>query len=302
MKKKLLFLFSLINIQIYAQELNCRVTLNSSQLANKVGAAIDKQLFPEIEVAINNFMNNQRWTNDIFSEKEKIKCFLNINLLKSDAQNVFSGNAQFQVIRPIFGTTLETISFQYIDRNFSFSFAPEDRQMIFNEQNFTNNLTSTLAFYSLMALATDYDSFSKLGGNQFIERAFQVVTLAGNAAGGSWTQGADTREKYWLLENIRSQQFNNYREGFYEYHRIALDDFVSNPAKARKIVTDFLQVIKTTATMKQNSVLINSFFDAKANEIIQIFSEGSKQEKQQVFTLVTSLDPDKTESYRKLLK
>lgn len=301
MKNFFLILFLLATQHVFAQELSCKVTINSSAMAS-VGASVDKSLFPQIELAISDFMNNQRWTNDIFSEREKIKCSLVINILKSPAQNKFSGNAQFQVARPIFGSMNETIIFQFIDRSIDFSFAPEDRQMIFNEQNFSNNLTSFLAFNSLIALAIDYDSFSKLGGNPYIERAFNITNLAGNAIGGAWTRDTDTRNRYWIIENIRSQQFNNYREGFYEYHRLALDDFGANPSKARKMILDFLQVIKTTANLKPNSALINAFFDAKALELINIFSEATKQEKQQAYNILSSLDPDKTESYRKLLK
>lgn len=300
--KYFIVLFSLFVFNTtFAQELNCKVTVNASQIQS-VGTTVDKSLFPDLERAIFNFMNNQRWTNDVFSEKEKIKCSLNITLAKSPAQNVFNAKTQFQVIRPIYGTTLETVTLQYFDQVFDFSYAPEDRQMIFNEQNYTNNLTSMLAFYSLMAIAIDYDSFSKFGGTPFIERAFNVSNLAGNSAGGPWLMDTDTRNRYWLIENIRSQPFVAFREGFYNYHRIALDDFANNPANSRKIILDFLNSIKSVAGLKQNSIIINTFFDAKSDEIINIFSEGTKQEKQQVFELVSFLDPDKTENYRKILK
>ncbi len=295
-------LLALFILDSKAQELNCSVTLNTSQMTSKSGISFDKSVFPEIENAIKNFMNNQRWSNDVFADKEKIKCSLVINLLSSPSQNRYTGNAQFQVLRPVYGSTYETITLRYIDRSFDFSFAPEDRQMIFNEQSFTNNLTSMLAFYSLIALATDYDSFSKLGGSPYLERAYNITILAGNSIGSQWIQSADTRARYWLIENYRSQQFNTYREGFYKYHRLILDDFTRVSASGRKQVLEYLETLKTLALLKQGSVLINSFFDAKSDEIINIFSESSKDEKEQAFGLLITLDPDKTESYRKLLQ
>lgn len=303
-KKKVIFVFIylILGSVAIAQELNCAVTLNYNQINSKGGISFDKAQFAEIENTIKNFMNNQRWTTDAFAEKEKIKCNLVINLLESPGQNKFKGNAQFQVLRPVFGSTYETISLKYIDRNFDFSFAPEDRQMIFNEQSFTNNLTSILSFYSLIALAIDYDSFSKFGGNPFLERAYNITILAGNSIGSSWVQSADTRGRYWLIENLRSQQFNNFREGFYKYHRLILDDFGRVSASGRKQILEYLETIKTVSTMKQGSVLINSFFDAKSEELINIFSEATKQEKEEAFALLLNLDPDKTENYRKILK
>jgi hypothetical protein len=302
MTRRILFLLFLsFFTKISAQELSCKVVVNSSQL--KATTSGDKQIFAEIEQAIAGFMNNQRWTNDVFSEREKIKCSLLINLVNSSGQYRYSGNAQFQVIRPVYGTTYETVIFQYIDQNFTVSFAPEDRTMIFNEQSYSNILTSTLAFYSLTALTIDYDSFSKLGGNPFLERLFNVITLAGTAQGkGPWTYDSDVRSRYWVMENLRNQQFYAYRDGFYEYHRLALDDFANNPSNSRKLILEFLNTLKVIANLKSNSIIINTFFDAKSQELINVFSEGSKQEKQEAFNIMSALDPDKTEAYRKLMK
>jgi hypothetical protein len=50
------------------------------------------------------------------------------------------------------------------------------------------------------------------------------------------------------------------------------------------------------------SVYINSFFDAKGEEIYKIMAEASKDERQKAFTILSQLDPAKTEMYRKLLR
>jgi hypothetical protein len=298
--KRLLLIFLIFLFHITSgQELNCKVTVNASQLG--VNTAGDKEVFIQMEQSIQNFMNTQRWTNDIYAEKEKIKCSLNINLLKAK-QYSYSGNAQFQVTRPVFGSTYETVLFQYIDRSFDFSFTPEDRTMLFNEQAFTNNLTSTLAYYSLIALTLDYDSFSKFGGNPFIERAFNIASLAGNTVKGVWTQETDPRNRYYIIENLRNQQLNPYREGFYTYHRMILDDFANNPAQQRKNVLAYLNTLKTISTLKPNAVMIRNFFDSKAPELIQIFSESEKPEKQEAFKILTQIDPTKAETYRQILK
>jgi Domain of unknown function (DUF4835) len=287
---------------VQAQEIDCKVTINSSQLEMTNLASGDKQIFPQIEQAIKNFMNTQRWTTDIFSEKEKIKCNLSITLLKVKNQYSYSGNAQFQVTRPIYGTTYETVLLQYIDRNFEFSFAPEERTMLFNEQTYINNLTSTLAYYSLIAVSLDYDSFSKFGGNPYIERAFNVANVAGNAIKGPWLSDSDPRSRFHFVENLRNQIVNPYREGFYTYHRLVLDDFANNTPEKRKLVLEFLNTIKTISTAKPQALLIRNFFDSKAVELVNIFSASEKPEKQEVYKLLTQLDPTKSETYRQILK
>lgn len=296
----LLTLLALSFGQVFGQELQCKVRLNYSQLS--VNTSGDREVFAEIENAISDFMNNQKWTNDIYGPGEKIRCNLNINLIRSPAQYTYTGTAQFQVIRPVYGTTYESVTFNFLDRNFEFSFAPENRQMIFNEQVFTGNLTSMLAFYSLTALAIDYDSFSRLGGNPFIDRLYNIVSLAGTALEGAWGSKADIRDRYWVMENLRNQQFATFREGFYNYHRLGLDNLTTQPAESRKIISEYLESVRVLNTLRPSATLINLFFDAKSEEIVNVFSDASKKEREAVYKICASISPDKTEVLRRLLQ
>lgn len=300
--KKILSLLSVVccSMATYAQELNCNVTIISDQINAQQSA--EKQVFVDMKMAISDFMNNKRWTNDIYSQEERIKCNLIITFTKSPQQNVFQGNAQFQIIRPVYNTTYETLLLQYVDRNFNITFSPEDRQMNFNEQSFTNNLTSILGFYSLIALTLDYDSFSKTGGAQFLTRAYNVANMAFSANVSGWEQNGDVRNRYWLVENLQNQQLLPFREGFYTYHRLVLDNFTSDPGNGRRQVLEFMNSIKTLQQSRTNSVLMNSFLDAKGQELVNIFSEATKDEKQKAFQVLSSIDPSKTELYRKLVK
>ncbi len=283
-----------------AQEIVCKVSLNTSSL--DVNVSGDKQVFSQIEQAITNFMNNQRWTSDQYEDKEKLKCNLNINLLKVKNQYSYSGNAQFQVLRPVYGSTYETVLMQFVDRNFEFSYAPEERTMLFNEQTYLNNLTSTLAYYSLIALSLDYDSFSKLGGNPYIERAYNVANVAGNAIKGPWLQSSDLRSRFHFVENLRNQIVSPFREGYYTYHRLVLDDFTNNTPEKRKMVLEYLKTIKIISTSKPQAILIRNFFDSKSAELVNIFSASEKPEKQEAFKLLSQIDPTKIEIYRQILK
>lgn len=298
---RLLFLFLLFPFtSVFGQELQCKVNLNYSQLSTNTSG--DREIFSEIERAVSDFMNSQKWTNDIFKADEKIKCNLNINLIKSSGQFQYSGNAQFQVIRPVYGTTYESVLLSFVDRNFEVSFAPESRQMLFNEQIFTNNLTSMLGFYSLVAVTLDYDSFSRFGGNPFIDRLFNIVNLAGNSMGGAWDSKADIRDRYWIMENLRSQQFAVFREGFYKYHRLGLDQLSTKPEEARKVIFDYLTELQTLHALRPNATMLNLFFDAKSEEITNVFSEAPKKDRETVYKICSAINPDKTEIYRRLLR
>ncbi|UBM58915.1 DUF4835 family protein [Marinilongibacter aquaticus] len=283
-----------------AQELNARVEVNYQNMKTKL--QYDPKIFQEIQNKIQDFMNTTQWTNDRFAQDEKIKCDLIINIMSSPSQNVFNGNAQFQTIRPIYGTDYESVSFKFTDLSFSFSFQPIERQMIFNERSFSSNITSLAAYYSLLALTIDYDTFSSLGGSPYLQRLYSLVTIA-SSQGGGWSQDDKSqRNRYWLIENIQNQQFIRLREELYKYHRLVLDDFGRDPKKGREEVMKFLQVVQNIATLRQSSVFINALFDAKSQELINVFSDGSPEEKQKAFSILTTLDPDKTEQYRRIIR
>lgn len=285
----------------WAQELNCTVNLNYDQLFAQ--QKTDAQTMDQLKNYMSDFMNNNRWTNDQFSPEERIKCKLNVNLIRSVTQGSYEANAQLIVTRPVFNATYETVLFTFVDRNFNFTFLP-NTPMFFNENNYTDELPFTMAFYSLIALTLDYDSFSKTAGTPFLQRAFNLTNLARNASPfqKAWNSNGDTRNRYWLVENLMSQQFLPFREGLYNYHRLGLDTTTETPGLARKKGMEMLTTLKQVAQLRPGAVLVNSFFDAKSEELYNMFREASPDDRQQVFTLLSALDPTKTELYRKLIQ
>jgi hypothetical protein len=300
-----LFAYSIaqsLNNEAVAQELNCTVVLNSDQLFAQQNT--DAANLSQLKNVITDFMNARRWTSDNYTPEERINCRLNINLLRSVSQGSYEANAQLIVLRPVFGSTYETVVFSYVDRNFDFGYLPNN-PMYFNENNYTDELTQTLAFYAYLILAADYDSFSKLGGNPHVQRAFLLSNMASARSGVAkgWVSSDNTlRNRYWLVENLMDQQLTPFREGMYNYHRLALDAFAQNPVAARKQVMNVLTTIQQVNLLKPVSVLVNSFFDAKGQEIYKIMREAPKDERQKVFNMLSQLDPTQTELYRKLLK
>ncbi|QHV94667.1 type IX secretion system protein PorD [Spirosoma endbachense] len=282
-----------------AQELNCQVTINSDQLFAQ--QKTDFSYVSQLKGIITEFMNNRRWSNDQFTVSERINCSININLIKSLTQGVFEATAQIVVTRPVYGSNYETTTFSYVDRSFNFVYLPTT-PVYYRENQFSDDLTSLLAFYANVILAVDYDTFSKRGGNPFIQRAFTIMNLAQQGSpNGAWQTGGDRRNRYWLVENLQNQQLLPFRDGLYTYHRLGLDVFAANPVQVRKQTLALLSTIRTIGLQLPNSVLINSFFDAKSQEILNILYEGTPAERKQAFDLLSYLDPGKTEAYRKLV-
>ena len=301
--KKIAILFGLLGwlTTARAQELNCQVTINSDQLVSKQVTATDLSYLAQLKGIITELMNNRRWSTDQFTTAERINCSLNINLVKSAEQGVFEATAQIIVTRPVHGTNYETTVFNYVDRNFNFVYLPST-PVFYRENVYSDDLTSMLAFYANLILAVDYDTFSKRGGSPFVQRAFAIAQQAQQASpNDAWQPGSDQRKRYWLVENLQNQQLTSFRDAMYTYHRQGLDLFAANPVQMRKQTLDLLNNIRTVGQQLPYSVLINTFFDAKAQELYNILFEGTPAERKRAFELLSFLDPSKTELYRKLV-
>ncbi len=300
MRTFLLLLTFCISLQIAsAQEVLFRVLVNSNNL--RTGQVSETEVFQDLQNALGKFLNDQKWTNDRFEEYERIECDLTITLTESPSQNVFRGTAQILTRRPILNTSYQSTLLSYADRDFNFRYITA-QPLIYGQNVFNDNLTSMLAFYVYASLAMDYDSFSLLGGDPFVERALEIVNIAQQSPETGWRRNQSTNNRFWISENLNSQQLIPFREAIYKYHRLGLDQFQINPDSARASVLEALKDIDEVNKIKPSAVLVSIFFDAKFQEIIYIFEKASAEIRQEVFALVTKIDPGHTEKYETLVK
>ncbi|MFH1005698.1 MAG: DUF4835 family protein [Bacteroidota bacterium] len=299
-KKILAFLLPFVichsSFVIYSQELNCSVQVISPQFQNTA----DKKIFQTLQQSIYEFMNNRKWTNDVFQIDERIECSIVITVTDKPSSDDFKGSIQVQARRPIFKTSYNSLLFNYNDNNLQFKYV-EYQPMEFVESSFTSNLTSVLAFYAYMIIGLDYDSFSLEGGTPYFQKAQTVVTNAQNAAEKGWKSYEDTRNRYWLVENMLNQTFKPIRECMYKYHRMGFDMMVDDLTASRSTILTSLELLKKVHEGKPGSFNLQVFFLAKADEIVNLFSQGEAIEKTKVVTLLNEIDPGNSNKYNKIL-
>lgn len=278
-----------------AQELLFNVSIDASQVPD-----IQKNVIDDMQSAIKNFLNNRNWTEDQYSAEERIKCNIVISIVSIPAQFSYVATAQIQSSRPVYGTTYETVMLNYFDKSFVFDLN-QGQQLIYSENVFNSNLGSMLSFYAYVILALDYDSFGKQGGNKYIEKA---MTLAGVARdqGLGWNAVTDPNNRGALLANLNNQQFVPFREGWYDYHRKGLDNFIKDPVTTRQVCFDLIKTIQGINKVNPYSILLRSFFLAKRDELINIFKDAEPAMKNDVISLLRELDPANTEKYQKILQ
>jgi hypothetical protein len=281
-----------------AQELQCEVRINSERVQ-----VTDRQLLSELERAIADFINTRRWTNDVVRPEERIKCRMVVTLQEAQTGS-YKAIVQIQAVRPVFGTGYETPLLNVVDKGWEFDYLP-GQPLQFAENSFTSTLSSLLSFYAYMIIGLDHDSFQRLGGSPYYDRALQILTNTAAQASGNpgWTARDDQRSRYWLLTNLQDPQVEPLRVALYQYFRLGLDRFAEKPEEARTAVADALKGIQQVVNIRPGTAIVRAFFEAKSDEIANVFKNDPKREqKAAMFTLLTEIDAPNTQKYQVLAR
>lgn len=295
MRKTILYFLLLITSFSFAQELNCKVQVLSQQIQGT-----DKRVFTTLQTAIFEFMNNKKWTNDQFKLDERIDCSILINVTERPSTDQFVATIQVQSRRPVYKSSYNSVLLNYNDNDFQFTYL-ENQPLEFNENQFTTNLTSVLGFYAYLIIGMDYDTFSMNGGTTYLQKAQNIVNQAQNTSEPGWRAFESNKNRYWLINNMLDAPFINIRECMYNYHRKGLDEMVSNKEGGRSNILEALESLRKVHQARPLSFAMQVFFNAKSDEIINIFSGAFSDEKSKVVTLLNDIDPTNSNKYQKIM-
>jgi hypothetical protein len=290
-----IFLFIIAGRAIFSQELNCQVSVISPQIQGTT----EKQIFDQLQKAIFEFMNNTKWTKDNYTTSERIDCSILINVTQKLSADDYRGTIQIQSRRPIYKSSYFSPTVTYIDDNFIFKFQ-QFQQLDFNLNTFSNNITSVLAFYAYVILANDYDTFSNLGGTEYFQKAQLIVSNAQSASETGWKSFESNKNRYWIVENALQPVFQPIRECMYKYHRLGLDIMSDKTADGRKEILKSFDLLLGVYKNRPASFIMELFFNAKVDEVVNIFSKAPPDEKAKAVEILTTVDPANSTKYFKI--
>lgn len=291
----LLLVAGVLALAAQAQELKVKVTMNTPKLQTA-----DPAVFQTLRQAIEEFMNNQKWTNDVFEETERIQMNIVITISKELSANSFEAEFSCQSIRPVYNSNYETAMFKHQDKDVVFSYE-QFQPLDYSETTYLNNLTSVLAYYAYIVIGMDYDSFSPKGGEPYFQAAWDIVnrippTVSANVPG--WRSTENNRNRYWLVENLLHPKMRPFRQMLYDYHRQGLDTMHDDVAVSRAIMTQALESLEGVNRTYPNSMIMQVFANTKSDEIIEIFKGGASTEKSTVSRVMERVDPTRASEYR----
>jgi hypothetical protein len=281
----------------FSQELKCTVQINSQQIQGS-----EKAVFQKMQQSLIEFMNQTKWTDEVFGANEKIECSFLLNLTERIGTDVFKGTLQIQAKRPVYNTNYSTTIFSHMDKNINFKFE-QFEQLQFSEMAYQSELTALFGFYAYYILGLDYDSFSLEGGSDSFRKALSVVNVAQVSEAKGWKAQENSKEnRFWLLENHMNSRFKQLRKTNYEYHRLGLDVMQKDPEGGRKVIADAIVALEKVHLRNPNSYNMNVFFTGKVQELVNIFSASDVQQKGRVVQVLNKIDAGNMQQYNKIMK
>ncbi len=278
----------------YTQELNCQVSILTPQIQ-----ASDKTIYDNLQTELRDFLNNRKWTNEEYLNQERIECSIVITISERVSTDEFKASIQIQSRRPVYNSSYNSPMFNHQDNDFSFRYV-QDQTIEFDESNINSNLTAVLGYYAYIIIGLDFDSFSPEGGTPYFAKAQTIANNAQRLSERGWKAFETSRNRYWLVENLLNVSFKPMRAFIYSYHRQGFDKFTDNIADARSSITDNLSELKKVYQDKPNSFLMQIFFTAKADELINLFSQATNDEKNRALQVLTLVDPANTLKYQSI--
>lgn len=285
--KQLLFILTLLLpfAGVKAQELNCRVEVNSSQVQGT-----NTDVFETLQEAVSDYFNTTKFSNAQFSPNEKIDCQFFITVKEYDGTTA-KGDIQVQATRPVFNSAYTTTVLNFKDTKIEFDYQ-QNEPLIYSENSHESNLTAILNFYAYLILALDFDTFSPNGGDPFYERLKQIVQLAQSAGAMGWRAFEDPKNRAAVLAAYTDVSTSAIRTLLYEYHRKGLDEMVLSADKGRKKITEtILTNLRAVYDNAPMSVALSMFKDAKLDELVNIYSKAPQDERDKMFEMLRPLYP-----------
>ena len=291
-----IFIFLILTFvgnSLTAQELKCEVEINSDQVQGT-----NKSVFNTLKEAINDYMNTTKLSQAQIAANEKIECKLFFTIKEYD-DNTLTGDLQVQSTRPVYNSTYTSTLINFKDTKIEFTYQ-ENEPLVFSENSMESNLTAILNFYAYLILAIDFDTFSPRGGEQFYERADNIVQMAQSSGESGWKAFEDTKNRSSVLSAYTEPNTSIIRDLLYKYHRTGLDEMVLSPDKGRAAITASIESIKKIYDVAPMSVALSMFKDAKLDELVNIYSKANSTEREKVYEWLYPIFPTEAERLDKI--
>jgi hypothetical protein len=259
----------------------------------------DRQKLQTLQKSVREFVNNRKWTNEVFIEEERIEFNISFNILSKVSTDRYAGTLQIQYSRPVFNSSYYSPILNYLDDEIEFDYI-ETQPLDYNENTHESNLSAILSYYTYIIIGLDYSTFSPNADNIYLQKAKKIVENAQSAPEGGWKAFESNKNRYWLAEELLDAKYSSFHDVLYNYHRQGLDIMNEDNEKGRGYVTESIESMRKIKQLNPTAFILQLFFNSKADEISNIYSNAYQDEKNRVYKILTELDPSNLNKYNKI--
>ena len=297
MRKVILtLLYILLVANVSAQELQVKISINSSQVEGS-----DKSVFENLQQTLEQWMNDRQWTELQFQKNERINVNFNITVSKYDkANNRFTCTAMIQANRPVYNSAYTTTLYNNKDGDFNFDFVQFD-QLNYNDEMIDNQLTALMAYYAYLIIGLDLDSFGPMAGTEVLLRCMNLTNNAQDLGFSGWKAFEDSRNRFAIINDYLDEAMKPFRQLQYDYYRKGLDEMSNNAERGRANVSEALELLKQAHQDKPLSMLPQIWTDYKRDELANIYKgKGTQKEKETVYNILFNLNASQNDAWEKI--
>lgn len=294
----LLLLLMLLPVAASAEgeELNATVTLNSSKVQGS-----NTEVFEQLESSLVEFIGNRKWTSITYEEEERIVCNFSFVVNSYANDGSFDCSLMVQATRPVYGSSYSSTIFKYEDKSIKFKYQPYDR-LEFVEDNLDNNLTAVIAFYVYLIIGMDMDTMGELGGSEWLNKSQAIAGNAQNLGDAGWRAGTGNNNRYSIIDDYLNGAMEPIRKLMYKYHRLGLDTMYRNADNGRKAITECFDLLNKAHEDRPMAYFTNLFTEYKIDEIVNIYSKCTPEEKKKVVDTLLDINPSLSPELDKITK
>ncbi len=274
-------------------QIEAQVTVNMDQIPGS-----SRDLLQTFATDVQTYINSGKWTTEDIGN-DKIQCTITIFFVSFTAPNTYSAQFFLGSQRPVYKSQKITPMLRLVDDSWDFTYLKNTP--LYHDESHFDQLTSFINFYMNLVMGYDFDSYNPpLSGTPFFQKAIAICGQAPSTAKG-WDRSTNgSYSKYSYVEELLNSKYQPIREGMYLYNYKGIDYLAVKPDVGHNNIIKFIQnVADFKRSVDPRSLIVKAFFDAKYQELAEIFRDYQDKT---VVQLLSNVDPGHESTYLDLKK
>ncbi len=275
-----------------AQEIQATVTVNYDQLP------IDKRdEITTMKDDLESYINNTTFTT-LDWEGGRIPVDITI-YITGKSGDMYQARLFVVARRVLDGAEAsQSITWRLYDEKWQF---PYSRNAVFTYQpQRFDPMVTLLDFYMQLVIGMDLDTYTELDGLSRYQAARDLWQLgsASGAPGYEMISEPGDFTRYNLISELTDLRFEAFRRLLFSYYVDGMDQLTADRVKGLQAIDMVLSdIVRFKNSLGRRSVLLQAFFDAKHQELADIFTGYTAGG--DVFSKLRYLDPSHTDLYER---